>query len=102
MKLIDKLRGMADEAVETVQWPFRKRMIERSAASFVDASESERLKVGAQIIEKERQLTRIKDEVEGRAIFKEIINLRLELEEANHIAKLAAEEKTKLFDTEEE
>jgi hypothetical protein len=97
MKFIDKLHSMADEVVEAVQWPFRKRMIERAAESFVDSAESERLKVETQIVDKERELTKITDENEGRTIFKAIVSLRLELEEVDKIAALAKAEKDKLF-----
>ena len=102
MKFIDKLHGMADEVVEAVQWPFRRRSIGRAFDSVIDKSESEKLRVETAITEHQRNLTKSNDEDEAKGIIKKIVALRIELEEAERIAVVAAAEKAKLFDAEAE
>lgn len=98
MKFIDKLHTMADEAVEAIKWPFRRKAIERAADSVIDGSEEERLNVESKIVEYQRALTKASNEAEARETFKEIVGLRAELQEAEKLAEIAKKEKAVLFE----
>lgn len=100
MKLIDQLHKMADETVEAIQWPYRKKAIRRAFESTIDNAESERLRVESDIAAKQRELTKITDENQAKPIIKSIIEARIELEEAQHISDLATKELAALFDAE--
>lgn len=99
MKFIDYLVTATEEAIEAVQWPFKKKMILRSFESLVDKVESERIKTQSKVVEKEKSLTRADSEEVCKSIIKEICNLQIELEENEKFAAVVQKEKEKLFDT---
>ncbi len=102
MKFIDKLRKMADETMEAAQWPFRKRAIYRAFDSAIDGAESKRISVETAILDKQRELTKCKDEESAKRIVGQIVTLRLELRAAEDIAAVAKAEKDKLDEDVEE
>jgi len=97
MLLIDKLHSMAEVAVEGLQWPFRRRMIERAAAAKVDAVESMKLETETKIVNLRKKLTTITKEDEAGQVLKEILQERVRFEEAEALARLASEEVKMLF-----
>ncbi|MDD5358245.1 MAG: hypothetical protein PHX80_03810 [Candidatus Nanoarchaeia archaeon] len=99
MTVLEKLAKSTDVVIEAIKWPFREASIKRMADDVVDSAEETRLSVESQVIDKQTALSKEGDKDKQRAIFKEIVALRMELEEAQHFSELSTKERAELFKT---
>lgn len=91
--MLDKLHSATDAVIEAINWPGRKKAIFRGAESFADDVEALAIKTDMALTAKRKALTTVRDDVEAKAIWKELADLRLRLDDAKALAAIVAEER---------
>lgn len=95
--LFDTLYAATDEAVTTIQKPGREKMIKRVAERLADEVQDKKVEAEVKMTTLEHKLANTKDEDAALEVYKEIVNLRREVEEAEAIANEVLAVKERLF-----
>lgn len=95
--LFDTLYAAKEEIVQGMQKPGREKMIRRVADRLADEVSDKRNESELRIADLEHHLANTKNEDEALGIYKQIVKLRREADEAEELAKAVTVERDKLF-----
>ncbi len=93
MKRIDWLRKATEDVMEAINWPARKRLINRGFESIIDAADIQKDKMEGRLNELRKSLTKATDDNQARDIIKKIIDAKADYEASVENARLATEER---------
>lgn len=95
--LFDVLYAAKEEVVSAIQKPGREKMIRRVAERIADEVSDKHNETELQITQLEHDLVNTKSEDEALMIYKKIVNLRRECDEAKALSEAIKAERDKIF-----